>query len=274
VRPIAACTHRVQHVHGDRNGYRCGCRCDPCARAKRGYDKARQRSMGGRITTLPVEPVRAHILDLIAAGMTRNQITRAVGMSLHSIEYILTRDVRVYPETSARIMRLGLGVTPVGVRRRLQALSVIGWTQRELGARLGVSGSCLSQTTATERTFIKPASATAIVRLYNELWAGCPTPNRRVIRDARRKGWAPPLAWDDDTIDDARVKPRGLHPIPITIDELIEDLMDMADAGRSWPEAAARCGYAETTSLARRLERHGRLVDVRAAYGVSLWRAA
>jgi len=45
VRPIAACTHRVQHVHGDRNGYRCGCRCDPCARAKRGYDKARQRGM-------------------------------------------------------------------------------------------------------------------------------------------------------------------------------------------------------------------------------------
>lgn len=92
----------------------------------------------------------------------------------------------------------------VGVARRLQALSAIGYTDRQLADHTGIHVAYLSRLRAqnaaqviTARTFEK------IARCYDALWC---VPQigpyaTRAKRAAARKGWLPPLAWDDDTID-------------------------------------------------------------------------
>lgn len=89
-----------------------------------------------------------------------------------------------------------------GTRRRLQGLAVLGWTRCELAARLGVSGQAVHEMCNREGK-VFASSAERIAALYEQLsmtprsesWV-----NGRASRYALRRGWHPPLAWDD--IDD------------------------------------------------------------------------
>lgn len=94
-----------------------------------------------------------------------------------------------------------------GARRRLQALMAIGYSQTELAAALdrhpasGSLGPLLWKTPAPQIT--RPLHD-RIVRVYDQLWDKPSTGPRAdlVQRRAAARGWAPPLFWDDDLIDD------------------------------------------------------------------------
>ena len=109
-----------------------------------------------------------------------------------------------------------------GTRRRLQALVRGGWSLGLMSARLGCTRQVLRLTLhRSER--VTAATAGAVRELYDELWDQPPPEGTRfekraatmARRYARERGWVPPLAWDDDEIDDpAAVPAPGWCPVP------------------------------------------------------------
>lgn len=103
---------------------------------------------------------------------------------------------------------------PHGTIRRLQALCAIGWTNGQLGMRLGVSRSRVSNIIRNTRQGVLPETAKAVSALYDDLWDVIPvgTGANRARAAAARKGWVSPLAWDDDAIDNPNATPLGVGP--------------------------------------------------------------
>lgn len=93
---------------------------------------------------------------------------------------------------------------PTGVRRRLQALSAVGWSFSDLAVELGVSPQAVYD--ATRREKVGPQLRRKVEELYDRL-SMTPGPSRYARTNARRHGWPPPLAWDDAAIDDPQSEP-------------------------------------------------------------------
>lgn len=111
-------------------------------------------------------------------------------------------------------------VDATGTRRRVQALAALGWPIGELTKRLGLTDRGLSFMYAG--TTVTPATAQAVAVLYDELcWTEGPSEIAK--NRAQRKGWATPLAWDDDEIDDPAAQPKGAV-VSHDIDELAVQL--------------------------------------------------
>lgn len=108
-------------------------------------------------------------------------------------------------------------VPALGARRRVQALAAIGWTFGELGARLTppVTSEAIGKLLKHDVTYRDKAEQ--IARLYDELWdqpragtQGAARSRNRALRD----GWLPPMAWDDDRLDD---------PAYVPLDQVLRD---------------------------------------------------
>lgn len=96
-----------------------------------------------------------------------------------------------------------------GTRRRLQALVAMGWTRGALGAELGTAPGNVARWLGGRQATVQPSTDRKIRALYERLWA-TRGPSTQTAKEARRRGWAPPAAWDDDTIDDPAADPVGL----------------------------------------------------------------
>lgn len=92
----------------------------------------------------------------------------------------------------------------VGIVRRLCALQAIGWPDQAIAERLGCTKQAVSWLRCGNRTTANRETRAAVDRVYNEL-SGTPGPSAQARRTAQRRGWAPPLAWDD--IDDPDAQP-------------------------------------------------------------------
>uniref|UniRef100_UPI003F491853 hypothetical protein n=1 Tax=Pseudonocardia sp. CA-138482 TaxID=3240023 RepID=UPI003F491853 len=97
-----------------------------------------------------------------------------------------------------------------GSARRLQALAAIGWPVVALAERLGAHPVHVRYIRCA-RTPVRVRTHEAILALYREL-SEKPGPHSRSARHAARRGWAPPIAWDDDTIDDPAAAPQHQAP--------------------------------------------------------------
>lgn len=104
-----------------------------------------------------------------------------------------------------RIGRIVTGprkVSTLGLRRRVQALARIGWTQRELAARLGIPHESFKKIITQPVT--SRANTEKVRLLYTELcWREGPSRSARLR--AARAGWPSPVDWDDP--DDPREIP-------------------------------------------------------------------
>src|SRR5215831_14267857 len=106
--------------------------------------------------------------------------------------------------------------TPIGTQRRLQALMSRSWSLQAIARAGGLRAPQLARALENPRT-ITPKLANEVSAAYDRLWNGVPpreTHEQRELADAakdlaKKSGWAPPLAWDDDQID----KPDG-QPVP------------------------------------------------------------
>lgn len=101
-----------------------------------------------------------------------------------------------------------------GTRRRLQALSAIGYSWKQLGEKLGMDRANIASH-AKLTTKVWPRNAEKARALYEEL-SMIPavhdgTKNLAIARrTAKRYGFVPPLGWDDDEIDNPYALPIGL----------------------------------------------------------------
>lgn len=117
-------------------------------------------------------------------------------------------DCAAYQRERVKRTRVGrpMSVPAVGTIRRLQALSRMGWTFREIGGRSGAGRKYLMQlaTAGPMEGRVYASLATPVDRVFRDLCM-VPGPSARARSNAVRHGWAPPLAWDN--IDDPDEKP-------------------------------------------------------------------
>lgn len=110
-------------------------------------------------------------------------------------------------------------VPNIGARRRIEALQRLGWSMRELSRMLDCHPDRLSVLFLTQ-TGISPRNHQRVAALYDELWDR-PAPQRtkgerisarRAMNRAADLDYAPPLAWNDDEIDDPAARPQRCDP--------------------------------------------------------------
>lgn len=261
------CPHpRARHQHGTRLAYqKDGCRCTPCLRAASRQNKLiAYRTHAGTHTYVDAAIARDHVNRLLAT-LTVGQIEQRSGVHRTAIRVLVgdfpgrpaskritrtthaallaVRPVRVGPETSGLVDRCG-------TQRRLRALIALGWTARYLTRRLGMSSRTIGTVTADLGAPVRVSTRARVAALYDELALAIPAPSRgtTIARGvARRNGWVPPLAWDDDAIDDPAATPdlgqQGDYP---AWERVLEDYQDTWDAHTGNITAAAqRLGVCE-----------------------------
>lgn len=214
------------------------CRCEPCVthhyRHQKRYTVDRA---AGRAHLVDAQPLRDHVALLTAAGMSQWDITIAAGWKSRNALACALKADRVTPKTMSRVMAITTPpvtrrngyVDATGSRRRLQALSVMGYTFRNIAHRLGnLDQSTYVYIANGETATIRRRTAQSIAELYDELWDK-PGASKRSTCIALRKGYAPPLAWDDDTIDDPGARPTGIAGKRVSSKrraEMVEDFID------------------------------------------------
>lgn len=256
------------------------CRCDDC-RAGRARAAARRRRLKaygrfdweGRFTD--AGPVRAHIRQLMDAGMGWKQIARAAGVGCSAIEQLVygrkgSRDdprkgevlKRVLKSKADKIMAVeatldtmaaGATVDAHQTRLLVQSLAVIGWSQAEIAHRVGADPRNFHDSLRRERVSV--ATARKVRGVWREL---CMTPRVSTDRQvktsitctrnlAKKNGWRSPLALDDldvtdvqvDDVDEVAVElaMRG-EPVRLTPAERVEAVHRLTMRGVSEPRIA------------------------------------
>jgi hypothetical protein len=139
-------------------------------------------------------------------------------------------------------------VDVTGFRRRVGALQAIGWSLDHLARELGCSKHALSQSlNVTSKVTL--ARHMRMLEVYRRL-GDTPGPSDRARRRAARLGGAPPIAWDDDTMDDPHARPYEAPVLDVDTAWRELQLGDF-DAGRRLPRA-------DRVQLIDRWQRSGR----------------
>jgi AraC-like DNA-binding protein len=167
--------------------------------------------------------------------------------------------VAISHSTASRVMAAkgmpdsGGFVSSTGTWRRLRALTVMGWSMSDLASQCDIPESTLHALRDPQHRFTRPKYAATVSELYERLSmtrGGCKYASVRAIR----KGWLPPLAWDD--IDDPNESPT-LTDDPKDRAEVIAQLEWIIDSDHP-TRIAKRLGYERPESLIRSLARWGR----------------
>lgn len=174
-------------------------------------------------------PVREHLLTLYAAGLTEHRVSVLTGIDWNTICLYTRPDIkhgrgmirRTTPETQAKILAVRPEpsmpgrVDPTGTRRRIQALSAIGWPLKELGPHIGIKPENVRRVLKRGKQ-VYGTTAQATVDAYNQLCNSRPRRYgvsdigiARALRNAKVHGWAPPKYWDQHpgAIDDPHFEP-------------------------------------------------------------------
>lgn len=227
------CHHkRTTHTHGTHACYVLDrCRCRPCATANTTYERnrIRQHAYGRWDNYVDAQPARDHVKKLQAAGMGLKQIVAATGGefsqgAMTRLMYGRTQNEtnrregpteRISKDHAAAILAVtvtlagGARVDGTGTRRRLQALVAIGWSQQRLAKQIGQTGRNFGRLIHGENPAVTVTTAAKVRALYDDLWNTTPPLRTRHERTAYTRstgyaaahGWVPPMAWDDDVID-------------------------------------------------------------------------
>lgn len=224
----ATATRPHQAVCDQHSKYVAGCR--PCQQRSADRSRLRYRHLAygtwqGRIDA---KPSTDHVLALIQLGWSARRIAAVSGVARSAVERLANGALEhVYAPTEAAILAIPLGpcradhggrVDATGVARRLQALTAIGHPVPTLAAELDASELSVRRWRRQHTARISARQWQAIHALYERL-SHVPGFCDRARADARRHGWAPPLAWDDDTIDDPAATP-ALGGVAAVVDEV------------------------------------------------------
>lgn len=134
----------------------------------------------------------------------------------------------------------------VGVRRRLQALAVLGWPAEELGRRIDRTGNNVKQLRSNSRGRCRYSTWERVDQLYHEL-SDRDGPSLVTAQRARRSGWLAPIQWDDDVLDDPKGRPgHRARPQPVRLTgDRVADIAALDDADWTAEAIAVRLGVTE-----------------------------
>jgi hypothetical protein len=97
-------------------------------------------------------------------------------------------------------------IPAVGTARRLQALVAAGYTWKHLADYLGFTKNRAAYLGMTTEGQVYRETADRVAKLYDRL-SLTPGPSSYARTVAVRHGFRPPLAWDDEALDDPNGKP-------------------------------------------------------------------
>lgn len=100
-------------------------------------------------------------------------------------------------------------VPVLGTRRRLRALSRIGWPTREIARLLGWNAGTVNRIMSGRIQRVSRDTAAEVTALYDRLSMTL-GPNQVTATRAATKGWPGPMAWDDP--DNPRERPKDRSP--------------------------------------------------------------
>lgn len=224
--------HTSTREPGTLAGYKNGCRCERCTAANSDYQRnyRRQIAYGRWGPYVDAGPVRDHVRSLQQSGLGARAIATAAGLTYSTISHFLygrpprgiAPPAQIRPATAEALLSVEASletypehakVDGTGTRRRLQALFAIGWSFARLARQLGVRKSTIQSFLRTVN--VEKATAVAVRDLYDQLWDMPPPASNpaeraavtKTLRMARERGWAPPMAWDDEDLDDPKAQP-------------------------------------------------------------------
>lgn len=175
-------------------------------------------------------PVREHLHKLYASGFTPQRVSVLTGIDWNTVRLYTHSAPRqgrgrirqTTPDTAAKILAIPVEtvltgrVDPIGTRRRIQALSAIGWPLKELGPHLGLKPDNVRRILARGQK-VYGTTAQNAVAAYDTLRTSRPRRHgvsdigiARALRNARQHKWAPPKYWDQfpGAIDDPHFVPE------------------------------------------------------------------
>lgn len=167
-------------------------------------------------------PVRGHVVSLAAKGFPTDTIAIKAGFgSSAEMTAVLSRH-RVAREVAERILAVGQArisrarlVPALGSTRRLQALGALGHSVAALAQHLGVSDPELIRDVQAGAVDLLPWRFAEVVCVaYDRLWDKVGDPYVR--SDALQRQWIPPLAWDEEELDDPSCPPDATRLRPIS----------------------------------------------------------
>lgn len=213
---------------------------------------------------VPTTAVEAHIRNLVDNHrVSHRAIAEAAGVSPFIVSDI-SRGIKksLHRDTEKAILGVSFaavlkrpnaeGFVPnVGGRRRIQALMAMGWRHQDLSPIAGLNTANIIH---QRGEWFTKRKHDAIKRLYDQLWDKRGPATTLSINRIIKAGYAPPLAWDDDTIDDPNAEPDLGTKTP---SERVEDVEFLVNDAISWDEIPARLGV-DPRALERMLYRKGR----------------
>ncbi|MFI5769602.1 hypothetical protein ACIA74_13780 [Streptomyces sp. NPDC051658] len=204
--------NRTEPQHGERRCYLRGCRRPECRNAHYRYmSRYRLDRERGQHRRTDATAAAEHVRQLAAEGWSHRQIANAAQCSERLIAslaqgtYASTR-----ADLAARILaaqpRIALVppttyVDATGTIRRIRALITAGHTLQAVAAAVGTHKTTLGRIVNHEHDRLTARLAQSVAKAYSRL-SNTPGDCARARMRAARLGWAPPAAWDDDTIDD------------------------------------------------------------------------
>ena len=226
------------------------CRCDKCRQAAYVYMKrySHHRSTHGYVLQ-PADEALALVQAYLSQGWSYASIAQATGLALRHLQHITRGEVtRVNRRTIHQLRNPdwsavdGATLVPAWpVARRLRALQALGWTWTLIADRAGLAPTHVQRIHQQQRC--TAAARQAVIAVYDTMSMETP-PDIRATRCARtyaaRRGYAPPLAWDN--IDDPDEQPQGIAPAPAdtrrtiprgVLVETCEEIGDLADTCRA-----------------------------------------
>lgn len=170
---------------------------------------------------VPVGPVLAHLNELNRAGLGSARIAELAGVPRRTVQAlthsrvsgtcwrsradaILSVPVPTGPLDDA--LADGAQIPSAGTVRRLRALTASGYTASDLAQRLGMHFQVVSRIQRGGQPGVTVRIARAVADLFDQLQM-TPGPSEHAKTRARQLGWALPLEWDEDAIDNPSAKP-------------------------------------------------------------------
>lgn len=208
-----------------------------------------ERSRGLKRTTSSAK-AQDHIRELTAAGLTIRSIADAAGVDgavISALNRGHKKSLKVVTEKKllavsaqqvySRPMERGF-VPRIGATRRVQALMVMGYRYQDLTKMLGFN---VGVTICQPGEFMSRKKHEAIAELYNKIW-NIPGPATATSRVRIAKaGYAPPLAWDEETIDDPAAQPNLGQKLK-RCETIADDVEFLAKTGADRDEIGQRLG--------------------------------
>ncbi|MEU6768569.1 hypothetical protein ABZ916_39425 [Streptomyces sp. NPDC046853] len=198
------------------------------AEARHARLRRRLKAYGQWEPFVDAEPARRHVEAMRATGMSIAGIVQHTGVNSGSIDHLIygkrpyppARKIR--PETARAILAFwptlddyedGAVIDGTGTRRRIHALGALGWPANSIQEHVNhITIKAVERLRGARRVTARTARSvrdlyTAVSEKPAEHYGVTPWIATRTRTYAAKNGYAGPMAWDVDTIDDPQAVP-------------------------------------------------------------------